>query len=341
MKTKVIKINSKKPEKRIIQNGVKIIKNGGLVAFPTETVYGLGANAFNAKAVMKIFKAKGRPADNPLIVHVSDEKMLKSVVKEIPKKTIPLMKKFWPGPLTIVFRKKKQIPNVVTAGGNTVAVRIPSHPVALALIRGAGVPIAAPSANTSTRPSPTEARHVCDDFDGRIPLILDGGKTNIGVESTVLDLTTNVPTLLRKGKITKKDIEKIIGVIKTHVKKTKGVVKSPGQKYKHYAPRAPLILVYGGTTAVKKVISKYSRKKIFIITFSENRDKYSEAYKIYILGKKQNTIAAAKNFFSLLRKCDHNGADVIIVEAVIEEGVGEALMDRISRAASKLSKIYV
>ncbi len=336
MKTKVIKISSKEPEKKIIQNATKIIKNGGLVAFPTETVYGLGANAFDAKAVGKIFKAKGRPADNPLIVHVSDKRMLNSVVKEIPLKAIPLMKKFWPGPLTIVFRKKKQIPNVVTAGGDTVAVRMPSHSVAFALIRGAGVPIAAPSANTSTRPSPTEARHVYDDFNGKIPLILDGGKTNIGVESTVLDLTTKIPILLRKGKITKKDIEKVIGSIQVHVKKTKGVVKSPGQKYKHYAPKASLILVRGGIQAVKRIISRYSKKKIFIITFSENKDKYSGVHEIYIFGKKQNTIAAAKNFFSLLRKCDKNGADIIIVEAVIENGVGEALMDRISRAASMI-----
>lgn len=336
METKIIRVNSKKPERTIIKNAAIIIKNGGLVAFPTETVYGLGANAFNASAVMKIFKAKGRPADNPLIVHISDEQMLKSVVREIPEKAVPLMKKFWPGPLTIVFGKKKQIPNVVTAGGNTVAVRIPSHPVALALIREAGIPIAAPSANTSTRPSPTEAKHVYDDFNGRIPLILDGGKTNIGVESTVLDLTTNIPTLLRKGKITKKDIEKVIGSIQIHVKKTKGVVKSPGQKYKHYAPKASLVLVYGGIKAVKKIISKYSKKKIFVITFSEHMDKYPKTCEIYVLGKKQNTNAAAKNFFSLLRKCDKNGADMIIVEAVIEKGVGEALMDRISRAASMI-----
>lgn len=337
MKTEVIEINSKKPEKKIIQGATKIIKNGELVAFPTETVYGLGANAFNARAVRKIFKAKGRPADNPLIVHVSDEQMLKSVVKDIPVKAIPLMKKFWPGPLTIVFKKKKRVPDVVTAGGDTVAVRMPSHPVALALIRGAGVPIAAPSANTSTRPSPTEAKHVYDDFNGRIPLILDGGKTNIGVESTVLDLTTNIPTLLRKGKITKKDIEKVIGAIQIHVKKTKGVVKSPGQKYKHYAPKASLILVYGGKEVVKKVISKYTGKKVFVITFSENKNKYSSAGWVYVFGKKQDTITAAKNFFSLLRKCDENGADIIIVEAVIERGVGEALMDRISRAASEIA----
>jgi len=334
MKTKVVKISSKEPEKRIIQKAASLIKNGELVAFPTETVYGLGANAFNARAVMKIFKAKGRPVDNPLIVHVSDEQMLKSVVKEIPEKAVPLMKKFWPGPLTIVFRKKKQIPNVVTAGGDTVAVRTPSHSVALALIREARIPIAAPSANISTRPSPTEAKHVYDDFNGKIPLILDGGKTNIGVESTVLDLTTKVPILLRKGKITKKDIEKIIGPIHVCVKKIKGIVKSPGQKYKHYAPKASLILVRGGRRMVKKIISKYSNKKIFVITFSENKNTYPEAHKTYVLGRKQNVVVAAKNFFSLLRKCDNNGADIIIVEAIIEKGIGEALMDRISRAAS-------
>jgi len=215
-------------------------------------------------------------------------------------------------------------------------VRMPSHPVALALIGEAGVPIAAPSANTSTRPSPTEASHVRGDFNGKIPLILDGGKTDIGVESTVLDLTTKVPVLLRKGKITKKDIERIIGRVQMHIKKIKGVVKSPGQKYKHYAPKASLILVRGGTRVVKEVISKYRKKKVFVITFSENKDKYPNAYTVYVIGKKHNTITAAKNLFSLLRKCDENGAEVIIIEAIIEKGIGEALMDRISRAASMI-----
>lgn len=336
MNTKIVKINPKKLEKKVIQNASKIIKRGGLVAFPTETVYGLGANAFDIAAVKKIFKAKKRPADNPLIVHISDKNMLYSSVLEIPPKALPLMKKFWPGPLTLVFKKTKKIPSVVTAGGKTVAIRMPSNPIALALIKESGVPIAAPSANKSTCPSPTEAKHVFEDFKNKIPLILDGGKTNIGVESTVLDLTTTRPVLLRKGKVTKENIEKVIGAIKVHTKEKSGIVKSPGQKYRHYAPKATLVLSRRGGKFISKIIKKYKNKNVFVITFLEDKRKYVDVKKTYMFGRRGDVAMAAKKFFSLLRRCDNEGADVIIVQSVIEKGVGAALMDRISRAASKI-----
>ena len=334
MKTKITKINRKKPEEKIIRAAAKIIKNGGLVAFPTETVYGLGADALRAGAVKKIFEAKGRPADNPLIVHICDEKMLAAVVKEIPEKAFPLMKKFWPGPLTIIFKKKNSIPDIVTAGGNTVAVRMPAHPVALALIEKTRVPIAAPSANISTRPSPTEAKHVYEDLKGKIPLILDGGHTRIGVESTVVDLTTKIPTILRKGKITSGEIKDMIGPVLLSTEKKEGVVRSPGQKYRHYAPKAKLILVSGGSAAVKKNIRKYPKNRVCVITFTERKDLYMKAYKTFIFGKRNDPLRAARSFFSLLRKCDEKNADVIIVETPPKNGVGDALIDRISRAAS-------
>lgn len=335
MKTKVVRIDSKKIKQKAIEKAASLIQKGELVAFPTETVYGLGANAFNARAVKKIFKTKGRPADNPLIVHICDKDMLATVVKEIPEKAFSLIKKFWPGPLTIILKKKNRIPNVVTAGGNTVAVRMPNHPVALALIQKSGVPIAAPSANISTRPSPTLAKHVYEDFKEKIPLILDGGHTNIGIESTVVDLTENPPILLRKGKITKREVENVIGPVLLSIEKRKGKkVRSPGQKYRHYAPKAKLLLVSGGSAAVKKNIARYQKEKVCVITFAEKKELYKEAYKTFVFGKRNDPISAAKVFFSLLRVCDRKNADVIIVEPPSKKGVGDALRDRISRAAS-------
>ncbi len=335
MKTEIIKIHTKKPEKSTIRKAASLIKRGKIVAFPTETVYGLGANALDAGAVKRIFNAKGRPADNPLIVHISDETMLHLIAKEIPSRALSLMKKFWPGPLTIVLKKKNSVPSAVTAGGDTIAVRMPDHPVAYALIKEAGVPIAAPSANASTRPSPTTAAHVIEDMNGKIPLILDGGKTHIGIESTVLDLTTRTPALLRKGKITLSEIEKTIGPVLLHTEKTRGRIKSPGQKYRHYAPKAELLVVSGGVRAIRRVVREHSPARIFVITFFEKKEKYAKAFRTFALGKKNDTDTAAKNFFSFLRRCDKEGADIIIVEEPPKKGVGDALIDRISRAASR------
>ncbi len=336
MKTEVLKVNRKNPEKGKIERAANLIQRGELVAFPTETVYGLGANAFDARAVKKIFKAKGRPADNPLIVHISDMDMLDALVERIPEKAIPLMEKFWPGPLTLVMKKKRNVPDAVTAGGNTIGVRMPKNRIARALIKKSGTPIAAPSANASTRPSPTEANHVYEDLSGRIPLILDGGKTDVGIESTVLDLTSRTPAILRKGKIARSDVKKVIGAVVDHTQKKRGKVKSPGQKYRHYAPKAKLVFAREGISAVRRFISKNKEKKVFVITHLERKNSHRGAYRTLPWGKKSNVSAAARKFFSLLRRCDQEGADVILIENPPRKGIGDALYDRISRGGKRI-----
>ncbi|MEK6958364.1 MAG: L-threonylcarbamoyladenylate synthase, partial [archaeon] len=253
MNTKILKIDSRKPEAKKILEAARIIRKGGLVAFPTETVYGLGANAFNTEAVRKIFRAKGRPFDDPLIVHVCSEKQVYELAEEVAFEAKVLMDKFWPGPLTIVMRKSKKVPAITTANLGTVAIRMPKNRIACALIRKAGVPIAAPSANTFSRPSPTTAGHVLADLKGKIPLILDGGTTRIGIESTVIDLSGKKPVLLRPGAVTLEQLQKTIGKVQVHgaVKSTPGKNKkkifalAPGMKYRHYAPKAKVILVFG------------------------------------------------------------------------------------------------
>lgn len=315
---RVIKINSREPEKSKIKKAATLIKKGEVVAFPTETVYGLGANAFDEEAVKKIFILKGRPQDNPLIVHVSSLKQLKLVAGEIPSKAKILMRKFWPGPLTIILNKKESVPEIVTAGLQTVAVRMPSNKIALELIKQTG-PIAAPSANISGKPSATTAEHVKEDFKEKIKIILDGGKTQIGLESSVIDLTTKNPVLLRPGKITKEEIEKAIGKIK--IAKTSKKPKSPGMKYKHYSPSVPVIL----TTNPKLEIEKHKKggKKVAAICFAkcgadeEYNPKDLEDY--------------AKNLFYLFRKFEKKN-DAIIVEKVSEKGIGRAILNRIKKA---------
>ena len=256
MKTRIIRIaesGGQKNADKKISYAAQIIRRGGIVAFPTETVYGLGANALDTKAVRKIFRAKGRPSDDPLIVHIADEHQLYELASYVPLQAKILMDKFWPGPLTIVLRKSKKVPRITTGGLDTVAIRMPSHSVALELLCAAGVPIAAPSANLFGRPSPTSAQHVLEDLNGKINAVLDGGRTRIGVESTVLDLSGKTPELLRPGKITIGQLQKIIGKIKVHplVRSQprkggkKAAARSPGLSYRHYAPAAEVILVEG------------------------------------------------------------------------------------------------
>jgi len=249
METKILKINAKRIDYRKIKIAADVLQKGGLVAFPTETVYGLGADAFNAKAVRKIFEVKKRPWHNPLIVHIANKKDIKKVCKAVPKKAKQLIKKFWPGPLTLVLQKNKKIPKEVCAGLNTVAVRMPKHKVALALIKASKTPIAAPSANIATKPSATNAKDVIEDFLGKIEVIIDSGKTNIGLESTIIDLSTEKPVLLRPGGITLEEIEKVIGEVEIHesiLKKGKAAkIKAPGMMKKHYAPKAKVILLIG------------------------------------------------------------------------------------------------
>jgi L-threonylcarbamoyladenylate synthase len=302
-----------------IAKAAAIIKRGGLVAFPTETVYGLGANALDAKAVAKIFVAKRRPADNPLIVHVSSAEQVVPLVKGIPKKAEALMKKFWPGPLSIVFLKSSRVPDIVTAGLDTVVIRMPSNTVAKSLIKESGLPIAAPSANSSGKPSPTKAGHVIEDMDGRIDAIIDGGSCRNGLESTVIDVRTAVPTILRLGSVPIEEIEKVVGKVRIATATDK--VRSPGMKYRHYAPKAELILIEGTATMVA------ARVRSLAGEYKAN------GKTVKVLNK------AELSPHSLYDRLRHAKADVLIAAGVKEEGMGRAVMDRLRRAASRIEKV--
>ncbi len=304
-----------KPSKKTITKAVSLLKKGEIVAFPTETVYGLGANAFDEIALKKIFLAKGRPQDNPLIIHISNITQLKEVVSFVPKEAKLLAKKFWPGPLTIILKKSNSVPLCVTAGLDTVAIRMPSNKTALDLIKKAGFPIAAPSANSSGKVSPTKAIHVKEDLNKKIPLILDGGECEIGLESTVLDLTKKVPVILRPGKITKEEIESVLHKKVLIAKKFSKKVSSPGVKYKHYSPNAKVVL-FNKKDFYKKY-QKYKNQKLMILFFDNNIEFYT------------------KNMFSFFRNCDNRGFEVILVEVVKEKGLGLALMNRLKKAALK------
>ncbi|MBO8182617.1 MAG: threonylcarbamoyl-AMP synthase [Archaeoglobus sp.] len=331
MQTEILKVDPKNPEKEKLEKAAEVIREGGLVAFPTETVYGLGANALDKKAVTKIFRAKQRPMDNPLIVHISDMGMARRIA-ELNEVAEKLAKEFFPGPLTLVVPKKEVVPAEVTAGLDTVAIRMPSHPIALKLIEAAKVPIAAPSANLAGKPSPTKAEHVIEDLYGRIDLIIDGGETNIGVESTVLDTTTL--EILRPGGLPIEEIRKLVDV-----KVFKGkveVAKSPGMKYRHYAPDAELIVFYGKRDDVVEKIKKLSgelvRKGLRVGIAATNLQPYSELNaEVIELGNSIEEVA--KNLFSCLRELDKK-ADVIIAEGVEEKGIGLAVMNRLMKASA-------
>jgi len=336
-------INKIHPQKKIIQKAAEVLKKGGLVAFPTETVYGLGANAMDIHAVRKIFKAKGRPSDNPLIVHIADTKELGLVARDIPSVARKLMKAFWPGPLTLVLKKKKTVPSLVTAGGKTVAVRIPKHPVALALIKAAGCPIAAPSANIAGKPSPTDARHVAADFGSIIDMILDGGKTFIGLESTVVDATRTKVSILRSGCITAKMLEKVLGYKPKFVTRVTKKVRSPGLKYRHYAPDVDMVLVT--ELDPKNLIAKVEHKifefhrdglLVGVLACKEHRKYYQTAEQVIICGSLKNLTSVARNLFASLRAFNREKVDVIIAENFGTVGIGHAIMDRLKRAASKI-----
>lgn len=334
-----------KYSQRVIQKAAKIIKKGGLVAFPTETVYGLGANALNKKAVRKIFEAKGRPLDNPIIVHIAEVKDLSKLTEKVPKETNLLVKKFWPGPLTLVLFKKKIVPDEVTAKTNSVAIRMPKNKIALELIKASGVPIAAPSANLAGRPSPTLAKHVFEDFGDKVDLILDGGPTKIGVESTVLDLTVKPPQILRPGGISFEELKKVLKDVQFHPsllgKKFKGKAKSPGMKYRHYAPRAALILVEGKTkeriSKIQNLINYYQKRKktVGVMAVSETKKSYKDANLVLSVGSRKNLKEIAQNLFKALREFDKRGVDIILAEKFPEKGIGFAIMHRLKKAAKK------
>lgn len=344
----IVKINPLNPEPLKIEMAANIIRSGGLVAFPTETVYGLGAAALDATAAGKIFKVKKRPLTDPLIVHISNRQDYFSLVDGVSPLAEKLMKRFWPGPLTLITKKSPVVPDVVTAGLNTVAIRMPAHKIALSLIEAAGTPIAAPSANLFGHLSPTAARHVNDDFTNELDLILDGGTTTIGVESTVLDLTFTPPRILRPGGATREEIEQTIGKVSLFSTQEYGKLyngkisaPSPGMMTTHYAPKAKLILVEGDSIAekVQKLANSLKKegKRIIIMATDGNISSY-EGFNVRSFGKRDDPKSCASALFSVLRSVDKEEIDVIIAEAVASDGLGLAVMDRLRKAASVILK---
>lgn len=344
MKTVIEKITEQLTEedKKKIETAGDILKQGGLVAFPTETVYGLGADALNPEASKKIYAAKGRPSDNPLIVHISNMKALEKITSEIPEKAKKMAEEFWPGPLTMIFPKSEQVPLETTGGLETVAVRMPNHPIALELIDAGGGYIAAPSANTSGKPSPTKAEHVALDMDGKIPMILDGGAVGIGIESTIVDFSTEIPMILRPGYITPEMIQKVIGEVKMDpglsMDDPTAHPKAPGMKYKHYAPKADLILVNG---AQEKVIQKInelvsmaqeSGKKTGVIGTDETCGRY-QAGIVKSIGTRSEEDTIARHLYGILREFDDLDVDVIYSESFSTPRIGQAIMNRMLKAA--------
>jgi L-threonylcarbamoyladenylate synthase len=322
----------------------EILREGGTVAFPTETVYGLGANGLMEKAVEKIFLAKGRPSDNPLILHVSGWKEAVPLVQSIPPLARDLGKAFWPGPLTIVFNKSPIVNNRVTGGLNTVAIRMPDHPAALQLLRKAGVPVAAPSANLSGKPSPTRVEHVIEDLAGKVDVIIDGGKTGVGVESTVIDLSGKQPVLLRPGGITVEMLEEVIGPVQIdpavlrEEAADKIIPKAPGMKYRHYAPEAEAVIVEGaGRSQQEKINSLLQEaisagKKVGLMVSRENAHAYSRGL-VKVMGERQNPATILENIFHCLREFDAAGVDLIVIEGIEATGVGLTIMNRLRKAA--------
>jgi len=319
-----------------ISQAAQLLRANEIVAFPTETVYGLGANAKETAAVEKIFQAKGRPNDNPLIVHIAELEQLQEITKHIPNFAYKLIEHFWPGPLTLVLKKKGILSERVTAGLSTVAVRMPNHPIALELIKECGLPLAAPSANLSGRPSPTTAKHVFDDLNGRIAGIIDGGETGVGVESTVLDCTEDIPVILRPGGVTKEEIERVIGKIymDAALRDQAKAPKSPGMKYTHYAPKSPLIIVKGGRGFLQHLVSEKRKEgvKVGVLTTEENEAFY-EADIVIACGRRSELHTVASQLYQALRQFDETDVDIIYSESFPTEGIGEAVMNRLQKAA--------
>ena len=345
MKTIIEKVDSENPQKyeAVFMKAASVIKNGGLVAFPTETVYGLGANALDPIAVKKIYTAKGRPSDNPLIVHISDVTELNGVVVDVSEKAEKIINAFWPGPITIIFKKRELIPMETSGGLSTVAVRFPENETARFFIKKCGVPIAAPSANSSGKPSPTKAEHVKFDLDSRIDMIIDGGACKFGLESTIIDVSSEIPCLLRPGSVTKDMIEGIIGEINVD----KAVLeklsenekpKAPGMKYKHYSPKADVKIVKGNAVDVAEKINAIVRENMIkgiktgVIATEQTRDMY-KCDNILVIGSLNNPEEIASNLFDVLRKCDSFEVYQVFGEAFDEDCVGMAIMNRLKKSA--------
>lgn len=342
MNTLILKIE--KEEEYDLSKAAELLKLGGLVAFPTETVYGLGADGFNKEASRKIYAAKGRPSDNPLILHIADWKQLDKIASNISKEADKVMRAFWPGPLTVILNKKKEVPYETTGGLDTVAIRMPSHPVARRLLRESQVCVAAPSANTSGRPSPTTAKYVIEDMNGKIDMIIDGGSVGLGLESTIVDFTSDVPTILRPGFITLEMLREVIpNVVLDKALTAQGRVenikaKAPGMKYKHYAPKADLCLVEGEISQVIKKINELAKEKeeegyrVGIIGTEENIPEYTFGL-IKNIGKRGEANSIAANLYRVLREFDDSDVQYIYSEAFEEEELGQAIMNRLKKAA--------
>ncbi len=348
-------------DKEGISKAAKVIAAGGLVAFPTETVYGLGGNALEADASQRIYAAKGRPSDNPLIVHIASTDSVYELASNVPEKAKMLMEAFWPGPLTIILPKADIVPDETTGGLKTVAIRMPSHPAALSLIQESGVYIAAPSANLSGKPSPTTAQHVADDLTGRIDVILDGGPVGIGIESTIVDLTEDIPTILRPGFITKKMLENIVGTVNID----KAIIhpdpnlrpKAPGMKYTHYAPKGSLSIIEDKdkpSEVTENVINKinslldeyhmkedsqHSKKKVVVLTTADNAKSYNTD-NLILLGEDDSGKTVCSKLYAALRECDKLNADYILSESFNRDELGGAIMNRLLKAAGQ-HVIYV
>lgn len=341
-KTEILHVDAASPDAASIAHAATVIRAGGLVAFPTETVYGLGANALDADAVQSIFVAKARPAHDPLIVHIASVEWLSRIAAEVPALALELAKQFWPGPLTLVLHRTDAVPDGVTAGGDTVAVRAPSHPIAQALLRAADLPIAAPSANRFGHTSPTSAHHVLDDLAGRIDLILDGGAATIGVESTVLDVTSTPPTILRHGGVPIEALRAAIGDVSERGTGSAGeagqALASPGMLDRHYAPHTPLVLYRGeGARDLMVAIAAQMQRdgiRPCVLAFDEDGD-LLEAEKIATepLGSEDDLEGVARILYRALRAADGSGADVLLAREPIGDGIGAALRDRLRRAA--------
>ncbi len=349
--TRIIRVDPFNPSDEAIKEAAMVIRRGGLVAFPTETVYGLGANALDEDAVVKIFRAKKRPMDNPLIVHIASRKQLYMLARDLPEKAVVVAERLWPGPVTIVVWKSDIVPDVVTAGLPKVAIRMPAHPVALKLIEYSGVPIAAPSANLAGRPSPTRAEHVIEDLYGVVDVIIDGGETLLGIESTVIDLTRDPPVLLRPGSMPIEKIEEILGTRIVIPGFARGLGKadravSPGTRYKHYAPRTPLVLVEATSyddleeysSRVLEIAFRYQSddKRVCILASRETSDKYRGAgFMVLEVGSRGNLYEVAKNLFDALRRLDKLGVDIAVAEGFEEKGLGIAIMNRLRKASGE------
>ena len=345
METKIIKISEDDVSEDKFREAGQIIRNGGLVAFATETVYGLGADALNKEASAKIYAAKGRPSDNPLIVHIADVKALDELAKDVDEKTRMLAEAFWPGPLTMIVNKSDIVPYSITGGLDTVAIRMPNHRVALGLIKASKRYIAAPSANTSGRPSTTKAEHVIEDLNGKIDMIIDSGAVKIGLESTIVDMTSKVPTILRPGYITREALSDVIGEVEVDKAITEGgmvskdvVPKAPGMKYRHYAPKAALTIVEGEEEKVIKYIEekmaehKKRGEKAAVMATDESMDKYS-CDNVFSVGRRKEQTSVATHLFAQLRDFDDLNMEYIYSESFSRENIGQAIMNRLMKAA--------